>query len=114
MKKKREDHRSKIEQKDSEALMGVVRTTSYSNIPQMNRVSILAERDYEAGNQDHTYYNISHGTLWGDYDNPTKLLNETCDGNHYDDPTSLDLVPKREKTTVLGRAEGEIKKETFY
>ena len=50
------------------------------------------------------------GTLWDDYNNSTTSPNETsaaCSGNLYDDPTSLDLVPKKEKTTVIGRAEGE-------
>ena len=55
---------------------------------------------------------ICHGTLWGDYDNPTiklnSVLNETlaaCNGNHYDDPTKVWIwFQKRDKT---GRAEGE-------
>ena len=48
--------------------------------------------------------------LLDNYDNPTKLLNETFtvhDGNHYDDPTCLDLVSNRDKTAVIGRVEGE-------
>ena len=45
----------------------------------------MTERADEVGGQDQSYCNIGRGILWDDYDNQTKLLNETaaCDGNHW-------------------------------
>ena len=126
MKMKREACQEKKEQKDREdreEWMEALRTISTSSCPtflsQMKGVPVLTEIDDETGGQDLTYRNIGHGTLWNDYENPTKLLNETfavCDVNDYDDPTCLDLVSKRGKTAVTGRADGEdgLENEMLY
>ena len=55
--------------------------------------------------QEQTYCNINHGgqiLLEGDYDSPdilSQMLHEDdhIDGSQYDNPTSLDLVSKKER-----------------